>query len=278
MSDTGAVRLLQSSSLLVFVLLLAGCQPAADEAASAPAPSPPAAESDAHAKTDDGPHWSYSGDNGPENWATLDPSFAVCGSGAEQSPVDLAELEGADLPDLEMTYLPTPLAILHDGHTVKVAAQGGGTLNVGDGVFTLSQFHFHSPSEHTVEGRSFPLEMHLVHADDAGNLAVVGVLFEEGDADPALAPLADNLPQPHSETAVEGATIDIAALLPKDLTYVGFAGSLTTPPCMEGVAWHVLTSARPASAEQLQQFKAAIPGTNRPIQALGDRVLKKDVS
>jgi carbonic anhydrase len=138
------------------------------------------------------------------------------------------------------------------------------------------QFHFHTPSEHTIDGRSYPLEMHLVHADDQGRLAVLGVLFEVGEAHPGLAALAANLPAPHETTTVDGATINADALLPADLGYVRYDGSLTTPPCSEGVAWHVVQATQTVSAEQLAAFVERIPSSNRPTKEVGARTLARD--
>lgn len=279
MLDLRPTRTLTSVAYLFLVLALTACQPAADtvqEADETPA-APDAGE--AHDDSSDDPaHWSYEGDTGPLNWATLDDDWAICSSGTEQSPVDLAGVEDADLPDLVMSYLPTPLAVQHKGHTIQVEYQGGGSLTAGERLFTLRQFHFHTPSEHTVDGGSLPLELHLVHQDAAGHLAVVGVHFEEGEAHPALETLTLSLPAPYAETIVEGATINASDLLPADRTFVTYRGSLTTPPCDESVTWFVMTETQTASADQLARLAAAIPGTNRPVQPLEGRTLERDAS
>ena len=222
------------------------------------------------------PSWSYEGDTGPANWGTLTEAFATCETGQEQSPVDLTALSTSDLPDLTFQYGPAPLSVTNKGYTVQVDFEAGSTLTVGEDQYTLLQFHLHTPSEHTMEGRSFPADMHLVHADSAGNLAVVGVFFEEGAANEAYTPFLENLPAQTGEKITTEMMINAADLLPTDLTYVRYDGSLTTPPCTEGVRWHVLTEPVALSAAQIEALTALIPNTNRPVQALNERELVMD--
>ena len=256
---------------LVAILVLVGCE-AREQAAAPeteePEPAPQAAETS----------WSYEGDTGPAQWGTLAEAFATCETGQEQSPVDLTAMRSDDLPDLVFQYQPTPFGVTHKGYTVQVDFGEGSTVAVGEEQYTLLQFHLHTPSEHTVEGRSFLAELHLVHADSAGNLAVVGVLLEAGAANEAYAPLVENLPTQAGEQRTAGTTINAADLLPTSLQYVRYDGSLTTPPCTEGVTWHVLTEPVTLSAEQIEMMTALIPNTNRPVQPLNERALVMDAS
>ena len=179
----------------------------------------------------------------------------------------------SDLPDLVFQYQPMPLSVTHKGYTVQVDFAEGSTVEVGGEHFTLLQFHLHTPSEHTMDGRSIPAELHLVHADSVGNLAVVGVLLEEGDTNEAYTPLVENLPAQAGEQRTAEAMFNAADLLPANLQYVRYDGSLTTPPCTEGVKWHVLTEPVTLSATQIEAITALIPNTNRPVQPLNEREL-----
>jgi len=222
-------------------------------------------------------HWSYEGLGGPEHWAGLENEFAVCGDGMEQSPIDLAEAELQELPEeLGFDYRPFPLRVENNGHTIQVTAENSQVSFAGDSM-PLVQLHFHSASEHTVEGEQYPLEMHLVHASEDGRLAVVGVFFEEGDESPGLLPIWSHLPeQPGPVVAFEDVEIDPSMLLPETRTSWRYRGSLTTPPCSENVSWTVFTQPLTASREQLDTFRAIYSGTYRPTQPLNERVVRTD--
>ena len=207
----------------------------------------------------------------------------ACEAGTEQSPIDLTgavEASDADLPDLTFDYHPSALALMDNGHTVQAAYDPGSTLVVDGETYELKQFHFHAHSEHTVDGKAAPLELHLVHAreDDQGvtHLAVVGVLIVEGAENPAYASVLDHLPTEVTEEpeAVDGQTVDAAALLPTDRTFFHYEGSLTTPPCSEGVSWQVMTTPVELSAGQIAAFTARYDDDFRPVQPLGDRELE----
>lgn len=224
--------------------------------------------------------WGYEGDVGPERWAELSAEYELCGSGTEQSPIDLTSAAEEDLPDLGFAYEATPLAIYDNGHTVEVEAEPGtSTLDLAGVTYELVQLHFHVGSEHTVDGEQHAAEVHLVHSTDDGELAVVGLLVDEGEANEVLAPVFDNLPTEVTEepVEVEDQTVDLAALLPDDQTYFQYAGSLTTPPCSEDVSWQVLTTPIEVSADQLDGLAELIEGNFRPTQPLGERDLAEDV-
>ncbi|MCY3775622.1 MAG: carbonic anhydrase family protein [Candidatus Aminicenantes bacterium] len=219
------------------------------------------------------PSWGYEPHNGPEHWGTLDPAFSVCSTGEEQSPIDLTAGRNADPIAIEFEYPRTRIAIENNGHTIQVNPDPGRGIVLNGVRFHLLQFHFHHASEHTVDGIQFPLEMHLVHRNDGGSLAVVGVLFQEGPANDALAPVWAHLPTEQTAPDVIPGELDLASLLPAARTTWRYRGSLTTPPCTEGVNWIVLTEPLTMSPEQIAAFGAIYPNNFRPVQPLGKRVL-----
>jgi len=223
-------------------------------------------------------HWSYSGETGPANWGRMNPAWSAAHEGRAQSPINLsrdAAVE-ADLPPLRFEAAPTTVVARDNGHTIEWACHGPNTLRVGKELYALKQFHFHAPSEHTVDGRHYPVELHFVHANASGNLAVVGVMLSERDgADRAYAALAATLP---AERGGEGlpATFDPYSLLPRTRRYATYQGSLTTPPCTEGVRWIVLTSPARVSGEQIASFTGAYSGNARPVQPAHNRLVLVD--
>ena len=218
-------------------------------------------------------HWGYEPHNGPELWGALDREYSACGLGAEQSPIDLTGGQWADLTPVEFDYGRTRLAIRNTGHTIQMRP-GGGNGIVLDGVgHNLLEFHFHHRSEHLVDGASFPLEMHLVHRNVDDGLAVVGILIFEGEINNALASVWSRLPpDPGALRALPG-EFDLASLLPSFRTTWRYRGSLTTPPCTEGVSWVVLDAPLPMSAAQIATFASIYPCNCRPVQPLGERTL-----
>ncbi len=221
-------------------------------------------------------HWGYEGAEGPEHWGSLDPGFAACSDGREQSPIDLTGAEPGALSEIAFDYAPSPISILNNGHTIQVDYQPGSAIVLDGTRYGLVQFHFHHRSEHTVDGADFPLEMHLVHASADGALAVVGVFLEEGEANEALAPVWRGLPAEPGPAAIIEGSLDANALLPERRTTWRYAGSLTTPPCTEGVSWLVMTDPVTASSEQIEAFRTLFPVNNRPVQPLNGRRLVTD--
>ena len=221
------------------------------------------------------PHWSYEGSQGPKNWAKLDPAYATCAAGHAQSPIDIQHAKPAELPPLGFGYRSVPLNIINNGHTILLNYAPGSTLTVGDKTYTLKQFHFHHPSEESIDGRGFDLVAHLVHDDGSGHLAVVAVLFKTGPSNPLLDAVWQNIPaQTGKATDVPSVSLNVTDLLPADHGYYTFAGSLTTPPCSEGVKWYVLKNQSTLSAEQLAAFAKLYPRNARPIQpAYGREIL-----
>ena len=222
------------------------------------------------------PHWGYEGAHGPAHWGALDPGFAVCDDGREHSPIELTAAERQDLSAIGFDYAPSPISILNNGHTIQVNYESGSGIVLDGTRYGLAQFHFHHRSEHTVDGADSPLELHLVHASADGALAVVGVFLEEGGANEALAPVFRQMPGQAGPAALVEGTVDAAALLPRARTTWRYPGSLTTPPCSEGVSWLVMTEPVTASREQIESFSALFPVNNRPVQPLNGRRLVTD--
>ena len=215
------------------------------------------------------PHWSY---QHPKQWGVLDPTYSLCSSGREQSPIDVKNATPSDLPALKIDYQSVPLNIIDNGHTIQVNYAPGSTLSVGDKTYALKQFHFHHPAEEHINGKSFPLVAHLVHADAEGHLAVIAALFKTGAANALIDSLWKNVPS-EKEKANDIPSISVQAqdLLPRERGYSTFKGSLTTPPCSEGVTWYVLQSHPTASREQIKAFAKIYPRNARPIQAANGR-------
>jgi carbonic anhydrase len=212
--------------------------------------------------------WSYSGATGPEHWWEIcAPANFVCVAGTRQSPIDLPAAPKGELPKLDFQYQPTPLQVENNGHTIEVKVQPGSYLRIGHERFALVQFHFHTPSEHRRHGEEFPMELHFVHRNALGELAVVGVFLKEGAANPLIQKIWDNV----GVEPAEAGTINPENLLPKKRGYYRYAGSLTTPPCTEGVRWHVLMQPAELSAAQVDEFRAIFPLNARPLQPLNGR-------
>jgi len=214
-------------------------------------------------------HWSYEGEEGPDHWGALSDEFKSCSDGLNQSPVDLAGAVNAELPELVFEYYSNPVDEINNGHTIQQNIKPGSFLRVParDQSFQLKQFHFHSPSEHTVNDKSFAMEMHFVHSNEEGALAVVGVLFEEGEMHEELGKLWSFMPENAGETSQKPIGIEETNLLPPTRDYFAYSGSLTTPPCSEGVKWIVLKTPIEASADQIALFKERMHAdNNRPVQ------------
>jgi carbonic anhydrase len=225
------------------------------------------------------PRWSYSGADGPDRWAALSNAFATCGSGHQQSPIDLSAAASRDLANPQIAYQPSEATIVDNGHAVEVDLARGGSILTLDGVpYGLVQFHFHSPSEHTVDGNSFAVELHLVHQSDGGALAVIGVFIAGGAENPALLPVLAALPSKENREVRLRGPFDPATLLPPDRRAYRYSGSLTTPPCTEGVTWLVMATPITASGQQIAALARALEGNNRPTQVRGDRELLLDSS
>jgi carbonic anhydrase len=224
------------------------------------------------------PHWTYEGLEGPTHWGELDAQFATCGTGEEQSPIDIpAAVAPGALSALSFQYGATPATILDNGHTVQVSMTGSDNkLSIDGEQYSLLQFHFHAHSEHAVNGEYKPLEMHLVHKSDAGALAVVGVFFDVGAENAALSSVFDTMGSATSDPAALASDVNPSELLPEAKDGWTYAGSLTTPPCTEGVKWHVLSHSLELSAEQLEDFTAKHELSYRPVMTNSSVVTSGD--
>lgn len=221
-------------------------------------------------------HWSYTGNAGPEHWGELSPDYALCSSGKNQSPVNLTGMIEGDLPPLIVNYKKGGFEIVNNGHSIQIDYAPGSTITIGDHSFELKQFHFHTPSENTIEGRSFPMEAHLVHADGKGNLAVIAIMYDTGKANIELQKAWRWIPQKVGVKKTLPEQIDANALMSGDLDYYRFNGSLTTPPCSEGVAWIVMKAPDTVSQEQVKTFADTMRhDNNRPLQQINGRIVVK---
>jgi carbonic anhydrase len=219
-------------------------------------------------------HWAYEGKEGPAEWGKLDSTYSTCSLGHAQSPIDIKGARSADLPALKFNYKAVPLNIIDNGHTIQINYAAGSTLTVGDKIYSLQQIHFHHPSEEQINGHVSDMVAHLVHSDSEGHLAVVAVLLKKGAENSLLTTLWKNIPsQKEKAVDVAGVQVDITNLLPTDRGYYTFAGSLTTPPCSEGVTWFVLKQQSSISANEIAAFAKIYPKNARPIQPLNGRML-----
>ena len=227
-----------------------------------------------HAQDHTSGHWSYDGAQGPSHWADLNPDFALCRSGHQQSPIDIRNPKVADLPPLQVDYKPSALHIIDNGHTIMINYAPGSFLRVDDKQYALKQFHFHRPSEEQVNGKGYDMSLHLVHADEQGNLAVVAVLLQRGGGNALIEELWSDLPKEKDhEEQLDKVQINVKALLPSDLRYYTFSGSLTTPPCTEHVTWFVLKQPVAVSGAEIQRFEKLYRHNARPTEPLFDRVV-----
>ncbi len=249
---------------------LAACSSASTAAKQENKPEPKQAE------TKKVPHWSYEGETGPEKWGSLDPSFAKCADGREQSPIDieLAKVKvDKTLETVKINYSSAVMSVMNNGHTIQVNDASGKNSIIVDGKeYKLIQMHFHKPSENQINGESFAMEGHLVHKNSEGGLAVLGFLIKEGSENKQLAEIWAMLPKKVTKQDVKlDNPVDLANLLPADKKSFRYNGSLTTPPCTEGVKWTVLQTPIEMSKEQIAAFGAVFHDNNRPVQPLNER-------
>jgi carbonic anhydrase len=221
-----------------------------------------------------GTHWTYEGAEGPKSWGSLSGDYATCASGKAQSPINITGASEGSLPGIQLDYEKIPLKILNNGHTVQVDYGMNGRAALPSGATRIAQFHFHAPSEHQINGKSFPMEVHFVHKDPAGKLAVIGVMFVAGKANPALEAMWAKMPTgKDQEIQAKEVVVSASDLMPKDRSFYHYKGSLTTPPCSEGVSWYVMKKPIEASRDQISRFQKLFGHNERPVQALNGREL-----
>ena len=253
------LRLRTAAAVVLAAMVVAA--PAAAQSPSAP-PAAPA-------------HFSYEGEDGPAHWAELDPSYATCADGSAQSPIDITNPTPADLVDPVFAYTTGEVNVVNNGHSVQANAAPGSSVTVDGVEYPLAQVHFHAPSEHRINGLLAPVEAHFVNKTADGQITVVGVMIIQGDQpNAAWAPYVNSLGI--AEGADQTTQFDWGAMLPASTLSVRYAGSLTTPPCSEGVHWLILTEPVQLSADQIEAFAAAHTGNDRPLQPLNGRPVQVD--
>jgi carbonic anhydrase len=225
---------------------------------------------------EEGVEWGYEGDIGPAYWSRLTWDYAICEQGVHQSPIDLTEANEIQYAQMERVMGTVAMDVerraevmdvLDNGHTVQITSDADIGVSIDGRDYGLLQFHFHSPSEHTLNGQSFPLEAHFVMGNEAGHLAVISYLFEAGEANEDYAPIVAGLPQNTGEKRkLEDLDFDLNAIKPLSGDFFAYSGSLTTPPCSEGVIWMVHAKPQELSAEQLSAFTRTLDNNNRPVQ------------
>lgn len=271
-----STRALGALATIALVGTLAACgdkNEAAVETTAAPVETTAAPATTAKASA----HWTYEGEEGPEHWGELDEAYKLCADGSAQTPIDVTGATGADLANPVIAYAAGDATVINNGHTVQLKAAAGSTLTVDGKAAPLAQIHFHAPSEHTIDGKAFPAEVHFVHITEAGEITVLGVMIAEGAADNAAwAPYVSVLGTAQGAEATTN--IDWAALLPSNLATYRYSGSLTTPPCTEGVNWLLLETPVELSAAQIQAFEAAYSENARPVQPLNGRTVQMDTT
>lgn len=218
-------------------------------------------------------HWGYGGEDGPAHWGELTKAFSMCNEGKNQSPINLVASLDANLPVLDFDYgNPGNLLEENTGHSIQDVVRPGNMIRFQDKAYELKQFHFHSPSEHTVKGQYYPMEVHFVHQNEAGELLVVGLLFKEGSRNKMM----DQLPSfrvSRGEDPLVGG-VDYNELIVGRDDYYLYNGSLTTPPCSEGVRWIVMRQPVEVSADQVQHYRDLLGfDNNRPVQPTNARIV-----
>ncbi|CAL0321433.1 unnamed protein product [Lupinus luteus] len=232
----------------------------------------------------------YAGPNGPEKWGSLSPSFLACSKGKAQSPVDLAKADvvwNKQLKSLDKHYLPTNATLVNNKFNLGVHFEGKvGDINIDGKNYSLKQLHWHSPSEHRANGRIHDAELHLVHLTEDNNYTtVLAVLYKLGDADPIISKIEDKLIElekqnlaGHKDVQIALGTFDLNEINKRTHRYYRYVGSLTTPPCKEGITWNILGKVRTLSKKQLELLKAPLDPeckhNARPIQPLNGRKIE----
>ena len=251
--------------------------PAAHAPTAAPAHArarPAAKQAAAHGSD---AHWDYTGPAGPQTWGGLKPEFSLCGNGQRQSPIDIRGGLSVDLEPVRFDYQSSRFSVIDNGHTVQANLAPGNAIEIGGNRFELQQFHFHRPSEERIDGRQFEMSVHLVHKDPQGKLAVVTLLLEKGPAQPAVQKVWNNLPLEKNQDVPARVALDLNEILPADQRYFTYMGSLTTPPCTEGVQWVVMRQPVTVAPEQIDLFARIYPMNARPVQqAAGRRIMQSN--
>ena len=235
------------------------------EKAAEPVVKPPA----------NGTVWNYDGDLGPANWARINAAWSLCGNGTRQSPIDIRDGMKVDLEQIGFEYQPSSFNEIDNGKTIQVTVSGGNYITVQGRTYELQYITFHRPGETRVNGRGFEMSVHLVHRDSEGHYAVVAIMLERGKAQSFVQTVWNNLPLEKGAMVAPSIVIDVNDLLPQKRDYFTYMGSMTTPPCSEGVLWMVMKEPVQASPDQLALFSRLYPYNARPVQASGGRIIKE---
>lgn len=221
-------------------------------------------------------HWGYEGHEGPAHWGELSHDYHLCKDGKQQSPIDITNAQKGKPGKIKFSYTAGPKNIINNGHTIQVNMNAGSSITVGGKTYNLLQFHFHSPSEHTINGKPADMVAHFVHQAKDGQLGVVAVLLNKGKANTVINQLWKNLPGTAGKGEELSGRINVQGLMPTNKAYYNYSGSLTTPPCSEGVNWMVLQSPIQVSAEQVRAFTDIFSKSVRPVQPLHGRHVSVD--
>jgi carbonic anhydrase len=219
--------------------------------------------------------WSYEGETGPANWSKINVDWAKCGTGNRQSPIDLRDGIKVNLEQISFDYHPSSFSEVNNGHTIQVTVGGGNFITVGNTVYELQEFHFHRPSEEKINGKGTEMVIHLVHRSAEGKVAIIAVLLERGQPHRLLQTIWDNLPLEKQEVVSPSVVIDPTDALPERRDYFTYMGSLTEPPCTEGLLWMVFKQPMQASPAQMALFSRLYPLNARPVQATAGRMIKE---
>ena len=220
------------------------------------------------------PHWSYGGAENPTQWGKLSNDFALCELGKDQSPINIKNAVEDRASKIKFDYKPSPLSIVNNGHTIQVNYAEGSTVTINEEKYALVQFHFHTPSEHEINDKAAAMELHLVHRNEAGKLAVVGVMLNQGQPNPLIAEIWKQIPKVGETNTFSDRLINASNLLPSKKSYFSYAGSLTTPPCSEGVSWNLFVDPITVSEEQIETFSNIYQVDARPLQPINGRTVQ----
>ena len=214
--------------------------------------------------------WSYSGAGAPENWASLSTENERCGSGEQQSPIDIKGYAEGSSPPISFSYRKEAEGITNAGTAISVNYPTGNRLGFGERTYQLETVTAHTPSEHHIDGQSYPLELQLLHSQTFGDVAVVSMLFDVGDANSAVQEIIDNMSGEVGTAEVTG-VLNARDLMTRDLGYYSYKGSMTAPPCAEPVDWFVMLEIGTVSQAQVDALQTVTGPNNRPLQPLNGR-------
>ncbi|PZO40682.1 MAG: carbonate dehydratase [Pseudanabaena frigida] len=219
-------------------------------------------------------HWGYGGSENPTQWAKLSNDFALCELGRDQSPINIQDAVDGSPAKITFNYNPSPLEVVNNGHTIQVNYAPGSTVNINGDKYSLLQFHFHTPSEHNINEKAAAMELHLVHRNELGQLAVVGAMINKGKENSLIEDVWKNIPAVGETNTVSDRLVNATDLLPKSKAYYSYEGSLTTPPCSEGVKWNLFVEPLTLSEAQIDAFEKMYQVDARPLQPINGRVVQ----